>query len=139
MTTQLLLGKEQVLKEVITLAQDWRQKYDQANFYGGSPEEIREFQKTPAAAVIQDAQIKLEDYLSKLSFDDVKMLQTVMYLGRDKDYDSKLTPNEIYDDYLRYIGGNGWNTKEIEIGQMTEKLPLGEYLTNGLKILDITI
>ncbi|TWM14753.1 DUF3775 domain-containing protein [Bacillus licheniformis] len=38
----------------------------------------------------------LKKYVDNLSFEDVKVLQTVMYLGRDREYDENLSSSEIY-------------------------------------------
>ena len=81
---------------------------------------------------------KLEKVLMNLSFDEVIALQTIMYLGRDKDYKGN-TADEIFTDYLKYIKSLGVRTKELEVRQMVGKMPLGEYLTEGYKILGINL
>jgi hypothetical protein len=139
MPQQLFNGKEQIFRDVVNLAQACKSAIDLSGFEGGSVKEFYEFQKTIPAQKIQVAEDALNDYMVKLSFDDVKMLQTVMYLGRDRDYDKSQTPIEIFNDYLNYLGKNGWNTKEIEINQMTEKAPLADYIRSGLEILNVTI
>ena len=81
---------------------------------------------------------ELEDYLNTLTFDEVKSLQAIMYLGRDKDFDSNLSPQEIYDSQYEYFDKLlGWKTKSIEINQILEKLPLGAYLINAKQILNL--
>lgn len=86
-----------------------------------------------------EAELRLEEYLRTLDFETIKVLQTIMYLGRDKDYDKDLGPKEIYLRERSYFDNQGWNTKEIEINQMVEKLPLDEYLESGLHILKIRL
>ena len=81
---------------------------------------------------------KLEKILMNLSFDEVIALKTIMYLGRDKDYKGN-TADEIFTDYLKYIKSLGVRTKELEVRQMVGKMPLGEYLTEGYKILGINL
>ena len=81
---------------------------------------------------------QLEDILVKLDLEQVMALQTIMYLGRDKDYRGN-TADEIFDDYKKYIESLGVKTKELEIRQMVEKMPLGEYLTEGYRILGIAL
>lgn len=54
-----------------------------------------------------------------------------MYLGRDKDY------NPIYKKEREYFDNLGWNDKWAEVNQILSKVPLNEYLKNGLKILKI--
>ena len=85
-----------------------------------------------------DLDLALESYVKNLSFDEVKSLQSIMYLGRDGDYDHKLTPEQIYKANFEYFDKEvGWNTKPIEINQMVGKGPLAEYLINGKKILGL--
>mgnify|MGYP000302586815 FL=1 len=74
-----------------------------------------------------------------LELDEVMALQTIMYLGRDKDYNSNLTSDEIFLDYKKYIESLGIKTKELEVRQMVEKMPLGKYITNGYAILGIIL
>jgi len=80
---------------------------------------------------------KLEQYLNGLTFDEVKSLQAIMYLGRDKDYDKDSTPQEIHDSQVEYFDSLGWNTKEIEIDQMIGKVPFADYLINGKTIVGL--
>lgn len=81
---------------------------------------------------------KLEAFLNSLSFDDIKSLQAIMYLGRDKDYDNNLAPQQIYNSQYDYFDKTlGWNTKELEINQMVEKMPLATYLIEAKKILNL--
>lgn len=81
---------------------------------------------------------KLEEYLNNLSFDEVKSLQAIMYLGRDRDYDANLAPQQIYNSQFDYFDKTlGWNTKELEINQMVGKMPIAKYLIEAKKILKL--
>jgi len=82
---------------------------------------------------------QLTEILMTLELDEVMALQAIMYLGRDKDYNSTMTADEIFLDYKKYIDTLGINTKELEIKQMVEKVPLGEYITEGYAILGIIL
>jgi hypothetical protein len=139
MSSQLFNDKEQIFRDVIRLAEACKTAHDTSGFDGGSVKEIREFETTPSGQKIQAAEDALNNYMTNLNFDDVKMLQTVMYLGRDHDYDKSLSPLDIYNDHLEYLGRDGWNSKEIECNQMTEKIPLADYLKTGLEILNVAI
>lgn len=77
--------------------------------------------------------------LMDLSLDEVMSLQTIMYLGRDKDHNSKLSPDEIFLDYKKYIESLGVNTKKLEVEQMVGKSYLGKYIREGYEILDIAL
>ncbi len=81
MTNTLFNGKEQIFKDVIRLAENWKNAYHLSGFEGGSMEEIRAFHATPVGQKIDSLHTFLENYMKTLNFDDVKMLQTVMYLG----------------------------------------------------------
>ncbi|MGV4321239.1 hypothetical protein [Bacillus mojavensis] len=81
--------------------------------------------------------IELNNFLDRLTFEDIKVLQTVMYLGRDRDYDENMSSAEIYREQRGYFDNEGWQGKDIEAGQMSEKTPLDRYLINGLEILNI--
>ncbi len=77
--------------------------------------------------------------LMDLSLDEVMSLQTIMYLGRDKDHNSKLSPDEIFLDYKKYIESLGVNTKKLEVEQMVGKSYLGKYIREGYEILGIAL
>lgn len=85
------------------------------------------------------AENELLSYLESLSFEDIKDLQTVMYLGRDEDYSEEETYEERFQNFRKYLDSRGWNSKKIEIRQISQKTPLDEYLLNGFKILNINI
>lgn len=82
---------------------------------------------------------QLTEILMNLELDEVVTLQTIMYLGRDKDYNSNLTFDEIFLDYKKYIESLGVKTKELEVRQMVGKMPLGEYIADGYAILGIIL
>lgn len=133
----LFNGKEQIFRDVIHFAEAREKAYDLTKLENGIFEKASEFKLSPAE---QAAEVSLKNYMNSLTFEDIKMLQVVMYLGRERDYDKTLsTPLEIYNDYFKYIGGNGWHSKEIEINQMREKMPLADYLKSGLEILNIEL
>ncbi|MFB8331281.1 DUF3775 domain-containing protein [Bacillus wiedmannii] len=128
-----------VLKDVIKLARDRRLYYEQLEKgdIGSSPKVIHEFSKSPEGQELDKKEELLESYLKELDFDTVKNIQTIMYLGRDRDYDTLDTPEEIYRKERAYFDSQGWNTMSIEINQMVEKMPLDRYLESGLEILQI--
>lgn len=83
---------------------------------------------------------KFKEYLKSLDFEVVKIIQVIMYLGRDEDYDENDYPNEIYRKQKENFDEMGWNTKELEINQILSKGPsLYGYLLNGFKILKIDV
>lgn len=139
MSNVLFKGKEQIFRDVIGLAEDRVLVSERSGFDGGTINEIHEFRRTPEGRKVDVAEASLSDYLFSLSFDDVKMIQTVMYLGRDREYDLSSTPLEIYNEFNEYLDRHGWESKEIEANQILEKGPLADYLKSGLEILDVKI
>lgn len=76
------------------------------------------------------------DYCQTLEYETIKVLQTIMCIGRDKDHNHLLDKNEIYERARRYKDNIiGWRTKELDIYQIIEKELLHQYLRDGLAIL----
>lgn len=89
---------------------------------------------------LEEINKKLYDYFSELSFENIKIIQTIMYLGRDKDYDKNNPPELIYQKFREdFDKCSGWSEKNIEISQMIQKIPFNIYLRNGLEILNIKL
>ncbi|TXR98724.1 hypothetical protein DN390_16395 [Bacillus sp. SH7-1] len=131
-----------VFSDVIRLARDHRVYYDQYGMKSMSttPDGFRkreEFRNSPEGKELSRREKELDAYLDGLDFEVVKTLQVIMYLGRDRDHDKEDIPQEIYRKQRAAFDFQGWNTKSIEINQMTEKLPLDEYLQDGLRILGL--
>ena len=79
----------------------------------------------------------LENYLRTLELENIKFVQTIMYLGRDAQY-SGTTENEIYESVYNSLSWT--NDPEVEINQICEKIGvLREYIKNGLNILKISL
>lgn len=72
---------------------------------------------------------ELYKYLMSLDFEVIQALQTIMYVGRD------FGEEEQVDNYYKLkraeLDARGWKTKSIEINQMVQKRPLGDYLMRG--------
>lgn len=105
-------------------------------------------------------QSDLLSYLLSLNFENLKVVQTVMYIGRDyetmlqtecddeydEEYMSRCTislpvqnPDLVLYEWLRYLGEcKGWKSKQIEAGQIYEKKSvLYKYLERAFRILGI--
>ena len=74
---------------------------------------------------------------NNLNLDEILALQAIMYLGRDK-ISEKKSPDEIFFSRLKMVKSLSHDPKEIEIRYMIEK-PLGEYFTEGYRILGINL
>lgn len=82
----------------------------------------------------------LIEYLSNLDYEVIKVLQIIMYIGRDNIIEDNLSPQQKYLRERNYFDSQGWQEdKMIEIHQMTDKFPLVNYLNIGFKLLEINI
>lgn len=80
------------------------------------------------------AERDLIELLENLSFDEIKFVQTIMYLGRDTTEEELEKHSGVELLAMTYKHLN-WDSKEIETDQIISKLPLDEYLKKGLEIL----
>lgn len=125
----------EMLKKVYVLAGERAEEINNKGSKGlnlGDLEALRKELSTP-----EPKKAQLIDYLESLSFEDIKVIQTVMYLGRDEDYEEHETYKERYENNRKGLDSRGWNTKSIEINQIVQKAPLDRYLLNGFRILNI--
>jgi len=133
MTNPLFEGKETIIKETIRLANEIalaEEKHSQDELFYSSDE----LQSHPA---VKEKEKALDEFLDTLKYEDIQLLQTIMYLGRDNEHQEGETPEEIYQQKFDSLL---WNeNKHIEVNQMTGKQQLGDYLTNGAKLLNITL
>lgn len=100
----------------------------------------------------------IEKYLKKLTYDEVIIVQSIMYIGRDeRDVEKYLedkkfaqenggefieetgvfdSPQKKIFEYLKYLKGQS-NSKEDIVGSMISKASLPQYLTRGLSLLEL--
>lgn len=85
------------------------------------------------------AEERLTEYIDELSFEDLKFIQAIMYLGRDTSLEEKAnySATELLKSQIEYLDKNGWTTKEGEADHVQGKMPLDEYLKEGLSIISI--
>lgn len=80
---------------------------------------------------------KLYDFLNKQNLYVLQRMISIMYLGRDKDYELKEDAEKTISYVYELLKDNfGWNDKEILIDQMTGKMDFDLYLQDGIKILN---
>jgi len=80
---------------------------------------------------------ELFEYISALEYEEIKTIQTIMYIGRDT---SSIQEDGTYDYFKtrECMDKKGWNEdKEIEAMQMVEKIPLADYLRSGCEKLNL--
>lgn len=129
--------KVNIFKEVIRLSRkvsNDEKKYEgKVLNLGFTDEDLEEMENPKSNSNI------LKGYLLKQDFETVKIISTIMYLGRDRDYDKNDSPEVIYRKEREFFDKDGWNDKEIEVYQVIDKGPLDIYLLNGLKILNVNL
>lgn len=89
---------------------------------------------TPEYQAYWEATRALDAYLASLDFEDIKDIQSVMYVGRDEESDSGMN---CFFEVRKSLDYHGWNRKQIEINQMIEKAPLDTYLEKGKEIIGL--
>ena len=81
---------------------------------------------------------ELRNYLKSLSYDEVKIVGTIMLLGREGKRNEKLTGEELLNDELEYMDKVvGWNGKDEDISYILDKNPLSSYLRQGIELLNL--
>ncbi|OSA92662.1 UNVERIFIED_ORG: hypothetical protein B2H93_13975 [Clostridium botulinum] len=124
-----------IFKILFELAQK-RRKIQEKYGWKGDINTYLDFNKTKNGILVNQATEELENFLNALDFEVVKTIQTIMYLGRDKDYENDIP----IDRFKKVKKGLIWNNqKSIEVNQIVSKLPLDKYLEEGFKILGIKI
>ncbi len=83
-----------------------------------------------------EASRELEKYVNQLSFDEIKFIQIIMYLGRETTDEDRLkySNRELFESQQRYLEKKSWSIKELEADHIVAKMPLDEYLEKGLGI-----
>lgn len=91
---------------------------------------------------------KLQEYMMSLDCNTIKILGTIMYLGRDKEYNKNDRYEKRYEKARIYYARLNFYRMDIDeelkdkhaiIEQLLEKRFLDKYLLEGFKILGITI
>lgn len=86
----------------------------------------------------------LYDYFNNLSYEDIQLIQAIMYIGRDgKDYyfDEKVqvTAQELLNEALSRHKGLHCGNKDVAISHVVGKAPLDKYLILGAELLNIPV
>ncbi|MHC8516208.1 hypothetical protein [Sporosarcina sp. ITBMC105] len=97
------------------------------------------FERVYQSDEYKEADKRLDKYLDELSFEDIKFIQAIMYLGRDTNSEEKekYSAEELLKSQIEYLDRNGWTTHQGEADHMAGKTPLDEYLKEGLSIISI--
>ena len=128
--------KSELIKEVIRLARERKNSHDKYSLKSGSMSELMEFHKTDDYQKVKEKKDALDKYLYELDLEDIKLVQTVMYVGRDYNIEEDgEVPSEIFKQKRAELEMSGWNSITIEANQISQKVPLPDYLDKGLSIL----
>lgn len=91
---------------------------------------------------------KLQEYMLSLDYETIKIIETIMYLGRDAEYNKRDNYEKRYRNARMFSDKCESNfceinlneikkNKEAKISQILGKMPLDKYLLDGFKILGI--
>ncbi|MDF2925900.1 MAG: hypothetical protein K0R57_4814 [Paenibacillaceae bacterium] len=92
---------------------------------------------SPQYMKIETANQILRDYLESLERKEVGMLLTIMYLGKDRNYNEQASYTERLNSL--YSSLHAGSNKEIEVNMLMEKADLSQYLKEGAKIIGIDV
>ena len=130
----MITVSREILDEVITLAQEYKKlcfAYEDKFFPDSYVFGADEFEESTEYTNMKNAENELFEYISNLDYESIKDLKTLMYLGRDCEYE-QYYGMERFDMCRKFWDEMGWNdNKMIEVENIAEKLPLGEYLIKG--------
>ncbi|QTB29083.1 DUF3775 domain-containing protein [Lysinibacillus sphaericus] len=131
----LTYEKVSLVKQVIELAENCRliREEMQPESEPGSMEKLFEFLESENGKKMESEENKLKDFLMNRSYEEVKFIQTIMYLGRDPEDYKNTSPELLYSEVFLSMS---WVSKEAEVNQIVGKAPLGDYLKSGLKLLN---
>lgn len=121
------------IQKVICIADEMHSEYWENHKDGEAEEMDWDIDKL----AISGKEKELFEYLSSLDYEIVKVIQTIMYIGRDT---SCIREDGTYDYFFtrKCMDQRGWNKdKEIEALQIAEKLPLAEYLRSGCEKINL--
>lgn len=77
----------------------------------------------------------LQEWLNKQPFETVKVLQTLLYIGRDEDLRNGTTAQGVYTNQRTLLDKNGWNTLDVEVRQITGKTDAVQQIIRGYTYL----
>ena len=122
-----------LLYKVKDIAEQRNAEYNSKHPYGEtlSSSSINDFIKQ-----IVGEHDSVNDYLMNTSYDTVKIVQTVMYIGRDYQENTPVNDGDaLIDTWMKKE--HDWKSQSIEVSQIAEKMPLDEYLNRAFIILGI--
>lgn len=112
-----------ILQEVISKVYEQRDYYER-NRHNEVIKYIDNLSDTP-----------LSKHLEILSFEDIKVIKAVMYIGRDKDHKQYESPQTILNNKFDDLDLINHASKNIAIDMIMEKKPLKDYILDGMEIL----
>lgn len=135
LTIRDIVTKKDVLIRVIELARNHRLsiEVEQGNRSDG---DISEALKKMMDENKEET--ALLDYLSSLDFDDIKMIQALMFLGRDQDFNDYESYSERLEKVYTSLEKHSEAEKTSKINYMIEKVRLDEFVMEGLKAVGIS-
>ncbi|MGA6580829.1 hypothetical protein, partial [Providencia sp. NPDC089923] len=74
----------------------------------------------------REASDELDRYVGQLTFDEIKFIQVIMYLGRETTEKDQLkySNRELFENQKRYLEKKAWSKRELEADHIVAKMPL---------------
>lgn len=120
-----------ILNDLIKLAEKRNEEHVDFTINTSEPETVK-FLKSSEYLKPDPLSDAIYDYLMELTFDDVKFVQTIMYIGRDESFDEDITAERLFAEKQRELS---WSTQKIESSMIVEKMPLDDYLNKGIELI----
>jgi len=129
-----------IVEKTIDLAENFEKAYEDFNAkyypYGIVDLFNEKFENTSDHKNMEVLELQLDNYLNSLDYENIKNLKSLMSLGLGNHYSNSASYEERFNKARESCDLLGWQKdKRVVVTQMRRKLPLGEYLSKGLKII----
>ncbi|MBY0221623.1 DUF3775 domain-containing protein [Sporosarcina aquimarina] len=124
--------RKDALMSVISLAKERREVMAEEGIATLSAEAIQDYMDSEEYKKERQLNSAIYEYLMQLPIEEVKFIQTVMYIGRDESLEKNTSAEILFNEVYTSLH---WATKKIEAKQIVEKMPLDEYLSRGMELM----
>lgn len=128
--------RKDALMSVISLAKERREVMAEEGIATLSAEAIRDHMDPGKYKEERQLSSALYEYLMQLPFEEVKFIQTVMYIGRDESLVKNTYAERLFNEVYASLR---WATKDVEAKKIVEKAPLDKYLSRGIELMAGTL
>lgn len=125
--------RNNVLMKIIALAKERREVTADEGVVTLSTSAIQDYYDSEENDRERQLSSALYEYLLQLQFEEVKFVQTLMYIGRDESLEENVDAESLYKDVYASLR---WDTQELEAEEIVDKMPLDEYLRRGMELME---